>query len=955
MGKKDIPPKKFGLEIKSISKQKQEGLNKKISELMGAGYPREVASEITKLEQVITDTETRRLNTAENGTLTEDIKEKKLLKSERTLKEATLRLEELKKEKNIEKIVQEEKPVSPEIKENEGELEEEPEEESEETKELREKVENRTAEIDKMMAEMNAQDEDEDSKKENEVKTPEKKYRDYESYKRAKNREEKKELNGPVKKLVDDIFQYGKEKEEESLKEKAGVNTETKKLSEEEKEISAIKNEYDPKIEKLKNELVKLENEGQNETKENNEKQKCLDAIENAIKTGNKEKQLKFEKEFYEKFATVDQTEQTQAETSTITPEKIGELEKLIARCESKKQQALESDPNTNKILKGINWYENWGKDKDGNPEKGFLGFTKRMTKLAANLALIGVCSMGSVEVLAKFGKGSASALAGGIGSKLGMKMAMGLGLSGIMDVGGGKLPAHIKKWMPLYMGAFGVTLAAGIALGGGALAAGALTSGAIAGGASAFGYISSKFMPKFATQKIETKEKDAINKMLEKYKIGPLDENKSKQAEEEYAKIIKHYQKVRIFGKLADGAIKLATGTAIAGAIMEVSGTISDHHTAEVKAEHDANQARHEVAVKHITELKEQHLKHEAEMKAEHTGINQTTESSGIQEFMKTNSTQEAVKLGMYNPGASAESMIVQHGTLSFDDGHGHRIEVDYSPRGAIQTIADLKIKILQEYGDITKVPHGNLSTHYVDMKGVEHDQSLIQNQSNIETVEKYHGDMFDSDKSNTTTPHDNNFDNQQPIKIDDSTDEFIKQQPIHVDGSVNDIDNQSPIYPIGNVNDQQPIHIDGSTTEHGSNNDLSATGTENPNHPTLDQQVETQSTLHALSPQVEHIYESNIHKMFPDEKSLETWNLIKDSTGDRSAQELMSWNVLDEKGNPDVYSPLVSELHELHAITGEEPIGETALHPAETLEEYRIRTYQIVEEIGKLDEIKK
>jgi len=99
-----------------------------------------------------------------------------------------------------------------------------------------------------------------------------------------------------------------------------------------------------------------------------------------------------------------------------------------------------------------------------------------------------------------------------------------------------------------------------------------------------------------------------------------------------------------------------------------------------------------------------------------------------------------------------------------------------------------------------------------------------------------------------------------------------------------------------------------------------------------------------------MQRIYENNINKMFPSSKSLAAWNSIKNSTGDYSAEKLVTWN----QPTNNTYKTLILEMKKLHKITGLKPWGKSILHPAETPEEYIVRTSRKVAEIGKLHKLK-
>ena len=229
--------------------------------------------------------------------------------------------------------------------------------------------------------------------------------------------------------------------------------------------------------------------------------------------------------------------------------------------------------------------------------------FVKRMTKMAVNMALIGVISMTSVDQLAKHGAGTATALAGGIFSKLGTKLAVGLEIGAALDVVGNHTPAKYKKFMskatPVLMGAIGIT-AATLMTGGGA--------GVVAGIAAGLGYLSTKFIKgNFTEEKIEGRKTEATKKLLAKYgkEDGVVPKEDIENLQKEYTKLLKHYENMGIYGKLLDEGTKILAGSVVSAAVMEVSGTISDHKTADIKAHDDAIK-QHEAMQEKIEDIKE-------------------------------------------------------------------------------------------------------------------------------------------------------------------------------------------------------------------------------------------------------------------------------------------------------------------------------------------------------------
>jgi len=263
-------------------------------------------------------------------------------------------------------------------------------------------------------------------------------------------------------------------------------------------------------------------------------------------------------------------------EPKQMSPEEIAALERLLYTAEAKASLQLESSKFKNGIIKGLSKWE-----KFGQGEEGAKGFIKRYTKTAINLALIGVISSLSVQKLAENGIGTATALGGSVTTALTKKMAMGLGFGGIMEMA----PEKAKKWLTVGVGLGSVALAT-VLTGGGA--------GVMAAGSFIVGYGAQKFINgKFTDEKIAEKEEKAKIKFLEKVKLEntSISEDKVKEIEAQYSKILKKYENQRIWGKMADGISKLTVGSMISGLTMEASGRINDnlhHQTSEISTKNE-------------------------------------------------------------------------------------------------------------------------------------------------------------------------------------------------------------------------------------------------------------------------------------------------------------------------------------------------------------------------------
>lgn len=303
-----------------------------------------------------------------------------------------------------------------------------------------------------------------------------------------------------------------------------------------------------------------------------------------------------------------------------------------------------------------------------------------------------------------------------------------------------------------------------------------------------------------------------------------------------------------------------------------------------------------------------------------------------GPQGFMNTNPTQEAMKLGMLTD--KGESMIVQKGTMTFDDGHGHTVQVEYSSRGAIDTITKLKAKILETYGgDATKIPEGNLSTHYVDMHGVAHEQSLIHEQGGIET---FKGDMF---KPGQNIEH--NLSTQHEVPNTETP-------TAHPAGT------ETHINPVNNIRAKLAEDY-ASASKANAENVINSDHTQIHPEPRLEHpDYITNHPEYAKNPfhlsgeklqQTYEIHQENVHHIFPSDTK-DMWDRIK---GANAKQMLLT---KPEDAN-EGFNSFFSYLKKLKEVTGKSP-HDSALFGHENVEKYVARTEQYAAKHDMLDKIK-
>lgn len=286
------------------------------------------------------------------------------------------------------------------------------------------------------------------------------------------------------------------------------------------------------------------------------------------------------------------------------------------------------------------------------------------------------------------------------------------------------------------------------------------------------------------------------------------------------------------------------------------------------------------------------------------------------IQEFMKTNSTQEAIKLGFYdpnNPSGAESAMLVKGSTLGFDE-------------------------------------HGNLSDHDI-RTGQTH--TIIHEQNSLETIKKYDGKMIDSDHSGDTSHHlasEQNHSSQDLIK--NQTDPTI--DPNHQTVLENHIDNHNT--------PEQTDPTNNNFNNNADNQNLTgkegATDTKNINIENESGQTETPTTGNESSQfiftdellnKMDNIYEHNLNHYFPNKESLDYWEQIKDSY-DLPANELLRIDPTTETGG---YADLITYIQKLHNATGVIPVENTFTTVADTPEVYIDKCFEAAAKGDYLDKI--
>lgn len=403
--------------------------------------------------------------------------------------------------------------------------------------------------------------------------------------------------------------------------------------------------------------------------------------------------------------------------------------------------------------------------------------------------------------------------------------------------------------------------------------------------------------------EKYTERKESALEELQEKFKGKDSDADIAKY-KKEYAEILEREAKSKrnrllhkaMVGIVAGGAASFGAGHEIGHLIngteevIPASGTPSDHVSGVGKINPEEHIFKTEQvgfssrgAIQTIENLKTQ-ISHDYPdlSKAPHS----------VQEFMKTNSTQEAIKLGFYdpnNPSGAESAMVIKGSTLEFD-------------------------------------AKGNLLYHDI-RTGEAH--TLIHEQGNIEATEQYHGKMFDSDYS-ASTPH------PEEIKTGGNIDENIK-------GNQTNTIPEKPIVP-------QEIH---PSTENDLTNGKTTENilTNNDNHPggIISKENPFGLPTEKLA-EVDTVYGENIKQIFPTKNAYNAWLMIENSDNTTADHVI---KMTEETVKPE-YKPLVSYIQKLHNATGLDPREGNWIQAAETNKEFITRALQKAAELGKLDEVK-
>lgn len=576
----------------------------------------------------------------------------------------------------------------------------------------------------------------------------------------------------------------------------------------------------------------------------------------------------------------------------------LNRLSEIEKNTKLKLQNSLEAK-TMSRINRAIDKWQNFGKEM-----KGKKGFAVRSFKTVANIALIGLASSASVEVLANAGVGSATALAGGTFSKWTTKLAIGVGIGESLnrlakEEEGNKIKKIAKKAIPVVVGI------------GGIIAASTLSGGAVglaAGASMSIQWIMRKILSDESLAKMEKKSTERkIRKIGEA--VVDLDYRKIEKIEKQMGRMISRFERLKMYKNVISGFTKIAGATAI----IEAVGISHDHNNESVEDIRTKTNIEHEKTLEKLKVYDEKHqefLKYQKDYNEtnqenvvesnneELTKVNETNTQITGNNLMQENTTQIAIKLGMYNPGEENESMLVQSGKLYFVDTDNNQTEVEYSSQGAIQTIANLKEKLIEQYGSEENIPKGTITTDYIDMNGEIHNQTLLSENQNSETIiNQYEGDKFNSDNSsNENTLTENPENNQMYEGIENQSNNQI------------DITNKENNDAQNNQDKQEINSSDKSIKDDNKENIQSSY------HEKL---TEEEVKL------VHKVFNNNIDHLF-SERPYSDWEFIQKNISAERILELSHKNQISES-----FKPLIDHMEKLKNLTGINPYAKDLSHP--------------------------
>lgn len=584
-----------------------------------------------------------------------------------------------------------------------------------------------------------------------------------------------------------------------------------------------------------------------------------------------------------------------------------------------------------NGIKGGMNLWENWDKNEK---DSKFTQELKKAGKTFIKIAIIGGASVITVYGLAGIGIGTATALAGGIGSYVGKKAVMGTAFASAIN----SVPPKHRGWVSktILVGSLGWAAysTAGI--------------GAIAGIA---GYMGSKLIKNKSEENIKAEVaakiealKEKQNQKIEKESFEDF-EKRQNAIEKELALIEKTANKDRFYRNAKKGALALLIGTAT----IEMSGAMQDYR--------DHHQSREYVPRDHDPIPKTEH--HTTPIQETHT-INPDAiihKGEGIENaFIRQIEHSEELQKAFHWDGKENLHHFAQH------EAHALAIKEGYVDTNGNEIRVNVADKVAYEI----KIENGHATVFEKSLDGKLTDTAHHEGDSFEKNTEKYeykttgnthlekpvptteqseiHLEKPTPVLENTQTNHPQELQADAPrLQFEERAEPALNLQYEHPKGDAGVMD---PSSGVRNVNAFYTAnHNEGPTNYQNNYNN----GYQNHNvvyrNINLEQYYQNHiEHQHQIVEQATKLHDHNIHQIFPRSNDYGEY-------ADKPVRDYLKMEPEDTE-NP-AEKELIKHIHNVHASTDLRPRPGNLFRNPETIEHYLDRAYEEAIKQGKIKEV--
>lgn len=584
-----------------------------------------------------------------------------------------------------------------------------------------------------------------------------------------------------------------------------------------------------------------------------------------------------------------------------------------------------------NGIKGGMNLWENWDKNEK---DTKFTQELKKAGKTFVKIAIIGGASVVTVYGLAGLGIGTATALAGGIGSYVCKKAVIGTAFASMIN----RVPEKHRWWVSI-----GVTAPF--------LISGGLTTVGIAGVAGIAGYMGSKLIKNKSEENIKAEVaakiealKEKQNQKVEKESFEDF-EKRQNAIEKELELIEKTANKDRFYRNAKKGALALFIGTAT----IEMSGAMQDYR--------DHHQPREYVPRDHDPIPKTEH--HTTPIQETHT-INPDAiihKGEGIENaFIRQIEHSEELQKAFHWDGKENLHHFAQH------EAHALAIKEGYVDTNGNEIRVNVADKVAYEI----KIENGHATVFEKSLDGKLTDTAHHEGDSFEKNTEKYeykttgnthlekpvptteqseiHLEKPTPVLENTQTNHPQELQADAPrLQFEERAEPALNLQYEHPQGDAGVMD---PSSGVRNVNAFYTAnHNEGPTNyQNGYNN-----GYQNHNvvYRNINPEQYYQNHIehqHQIVEQATKLHDHNIHQIFPRSNDYGEY-------ADKPVRDYLKMEPEDTE-NP-AEKELIKHIHNVHASTDLRPRPGNLFRNPETIEHYLDRAYEEAIKQGKIKEV--